>query len=238
MSSVMLAQLHAAEDPAQAKSELLTALDQLDQALRDELARGGSQAAEPARAHPGLRDELERLPRDHLHGAARLRALAHPQGDAAHEADAAQARREPRRRMGRHRRRRRGQGGADRGRRVPARPEALPPARRARPPGSAAARAAGHRQDAAREGGRPRVPRAVLLAVGVLVRRDVRGPRRRAHPAPLQRGAQGRACDRLHRRARRGRRQARLRPQLRARADAQPAAGRDGRLLVAPTRSS
>ena len=34
MSSLTLAQLPAADDPAQAKSELLAALDQLDQALR------------------------------------------------------------------------------------------------------------------------------------------------------------------------------------------------------------
>ena len=35
-----------------------------------------------------------------------------------------------------------------------------------------------------------RVGRAVLLAVGGVVRRDVRRPRRRAHPAPVRRGAQ------------------------------------------------
>ena len=52
----------------------------------------------------------------------------------------------------------------------------------------------------------PRVRRAVLLPVGGLVRRDVRRPRRRAHPAPLRRGAQGAAGDHLHRRARRRRR--------------------------------
>ncbi len=49
----------------------------------------------------------------------------------------------------------------------------------------------GHRQDAAGEGRRERVEREVLRAVGVLVRRDVRRPRRRAHPAPVPPGAQG-----------------------------------------------
>jgi cell division protease FtsH len=43
----------------------------------------------------------------------------------------------------------------------------------------------------------------------VVVRRDVRRPGRRAHPPPVPRGAQGRARDHLHRRARRRRRQAR-----------------------------
>ena len=131
-----------------------------------------------------------------------------------------------------HRRRRRGEGRADRGRRVPARPDAVPPARREGPAGRAAARPAGHRQDAARQGRRARVGRPVLLAVGELVRRDVRRPRRRAHPAPVRRGAQARAGRDLHRRARRRRRAPRLRQQLRARADAQPAARRDGRLRL------
>ena len=77
-----------------------------------------------------------------------------------------------------------------------------------------------------------RVRRAVLLPVGRLVRRDVRRPRRGAHPAAVRRGAQGAPGDHLHRRARRRRRRARLRQQLRARADAQPAARRDGRLRL------
>ena len=102
-----------------------------------------------------------------------------------------------------------------------------------------APRPARHRQDAAGQGGRPRVRRAVLLAVGVLVRRDVRRPRRRADPAPVRRGAQARAGDHLHRRARRRRRAPRHGQQLRARADAQPAPRRDGRLLLEqPTSSS
>ena len=100
--------------------------------------------------------------------------------------------RRPRGRLGRHRGRRRGQGGAA------ARSSSSCATRSAssalgatRAEGRAAARPARHRQDAAGQGRRPRVRRAVLLAVGVLVRRDVRRPRRGAHPAAVQRGAQG-----------------------------------------------
>ena len=56
--------------------------------------------------------------------------------------------------MGRRRRGRGGQGRAARGRRVPARPEALQVARRQGPEGHPAARPARHRQDAARQGSR------------------------------------------------------------------------------------
>ena len=48
--------------------------------------------------------------------------------------------------------------------------------------------------------------RQLLQPVGLLVRRDVRRPRRRPDPAPVQGGARERAGDHLHRRARRGRR--------------------------------
>ena len=111
-------------------------------------------------------------------------------------------------RVGRGRRRRPGQGRAARGRRVPDAtrsasrklgakvPEGHPPARPAR-----------HRQDAAGQGRGQRVRRAVLRAVGGQLRRDVRRPRRGPHPAPVRRGAQARAGDRLHRRDRRRRRQ-------------------------------
>ena len=63
----------------------------------------------------------------------------------------------------------------------------------------------GHRQDAARQGGREGVRREVLLAERLGVRGDVRRPRRLPHPQALRRGAQERAGDRLHRRARRRR---------------------------------
>ncbi len=56
-----------------------------------------------------------------------------------------------------------------------------------------------------------RVERQVLRSVGLVVRGDVRRPWRRAHPAPVPRGAQGVPGDHLHRRARRGRRHARQR---------------------------
>ena len=166
----------------------------------------------------------------HLHGPAGVLHLADAEADAADEAAADQAGVVLLDRLERGRGRRRGEGGAGRGRRVPARSEALPRARRAGAEGHPAARPARHRQDAAREGRRGRVRRAVLLPVGRVVRRDVRRAGRRAHPAPVRRGAQGAAGDHLHRRARRRRREARLGHELRARADAQPAAGRDGRL--------
>ena len=133
--------------------------------------------------------------------------------------------------VGRGRRRRRGQGRAAGGRRLPARPGALPRARREGAEGHPAARPARHRQDAAGQGGRQRVRRAVLRAVGR--RRFVEmfaGLGAARIRRLFARGAQARAGDRLHRRDRRRRRRARLGQQLRARADAQPAAGRDGRL--------
>ena len=75
--------------------------------------------------------------------------------------------------------------------------------------------------------------RVVLLAVGRGLRRVARRRRRGARARPVRQGAQDGAGDHLHRRARRRRAQARRghRPgQRRARADAEPAARRDGRL--------
>ena len=77
--------------------------------------------------------------------------------------------------------------------------------------------------------------REVLRAVGLLVRRDVRRPRRRAHPAAVPPGAQGGAGDHLHRRARRRRRHARQGHLGREGPDAQPAA-RGARRLRGPRR--
>ena len=99
--------------------------------------------------------------------------------------------------------------------------------------GGAAGRPPGHRQDAARPGHRRRGRRRLLHRLRRRVRRVAGRGRRGAHPRPLRQGAQDGAGDRLHRRARRRRAQARRRRrpgQRRARADAQPAAGRDGRL--------
>ncbi len=96
--------------------------------------------------------------------------------------------------------------------------------------GDPAARPARHRQDAARQGGRARVQRALLRTERERVRRDVRGARCGADPAAVQGGAQERSGDRLHRRARRGRGHARQRRLGREGPDAQPAARRARRL--------
>ncbi len=117
-------------------------------------------------------------------------------------------------------------------RRVPARPQALRAARRLGAQGDPPARAAGHRQDAAGQGGRLRVRCAVLRAVGGVVRRDVRRPGRRADQAAVRDRAQERTGDHLHRRARRRGRSSRQRHLRREGPDAQPAARRDGRLRV------
>ena len=91
----------------------------------------------------------------------------------------------------------------------------------------------GHRQDPARPGDRRRGQRAVLHHLRLRFRRDVRGRRRLARARHVRAGQEARAVHRVHRRDRRGRppprRRARRR-QRRARADAQPAPGRDGRL--------
>ena len=94
----------------------------------------------------------------------------------------------------RRRRHRRGEGGADRGRRLPAQPEKYRRLGGRIPHGVLLVRPAGHRQDAARARGRRRGGRAVLLDVGVRVRRGDRRRRRR------------RACATCSRRRRRRRR--------------------------------
>ena len=96
------------------------------------------------------------------------------------------------------RRRRRSQGGAAGDRRFSEEPERLRPARGAHAEGRAAGRPAGHRQDAARPGGRGRGRRAVLLDQRLGVRRDVRRRRRRAGARPVRAGAQEGAGDHLH----------------------------------------
>ena len=155
----------------------------------------------------------------------------HPQ----HEAEDDRPQVQLQRALGGRRRRRGGAGGARGDRRVPARPAALPEARRPRAQGRAAVRAAGHRQDAAGQGRGPRVGRELLLPERVVVRRDVRRAGRRPHPQAVRDGAQEPAGDRLHRRARRRRHVPhRRRPEPRARPDAEPAAGRAGRLRGEP----
>ena len=118
-------------------------------------------------------------------------------------------------------------------RRVPQGAAEVPEARRQDPQGRAADGPAGHRQDAARPGHRRRGQRAVLLDLGLRLRRDVRRRRRLAGARPLRAGQEERPLHHLHRRDRRRRAPPRRRPRRRprrARADAQPAAGRDGRL--------
>ncbi len=134
------------------------------------------------------------------------------------------------------RRRRRVRGG-DRGARrdqgVPAGARQVPGRRRQDPQGRAALRPARHRQDAARPRGRRRGRRAVLLDLRLRLRRDVRRRRRVPRPRPVRAGQGERPGDRLHRRDRRRRpppRRRHGRRPRRARADPQPAAGRDGRL--------
>ena len=100
------------------------------------------------------------------------------------------------------------------------------------PEGHPAARTARHRQDAAGQGRRARVRRAVLRAVGGLLRRDVRRASAPRASGACSRCAQARAGDHLHRRARRRRRPPRHGHLRREGPDAQPAARRDGRLRL------
>ena len=131
------------------------------------------------------------------------------------------------------RRRRRGQAGPAGDRRIPARSRQIPAARRQDSARRAAGRPARHRQDADRARGRGRSQRAVLHHFGLRLRRDVRRRRRQPRARHVRAGEEERALHHLHRRNRRGRPPSRRRPrrrQRRARADAQPVAGRDGRL--------
>ena len=132
-------------------------------------------------------------------------------------------------------RRRRGQGRAAGDHRVPEGAAEVPEARRAHPQGRAADGPSGHRQDAARPRHRRRGQRAVLLDLGLRLRRDVRRRRRLARARPVRAGQEERALHHLHRRDRRRRPPPRRRPRRRprrARADPEPAARRDGRLRV------
>ena len=128
---------------------------------------------------------------------------------------------------------RRGEGRSGRAGRLPARSVQVPEARRAHPARRADGRLARHRQDAARARHRGRSEGAVLLDLGLRLRRDVRRRRRGPRARHVRAGEEACAVHRVHRRDRRGRPPARRGPrrrQRRARADAEPAAGRDGRL--------
>ena len=133
----------------------------------------------------------------------------------------------------RRRRLRRGDRGARRDQGVPPGAGQVPGGRRQDPQGRAALRPSGHRQDPARPRRRRRGRRAVLLDLRLRLRRDVRRRGCLPRPRPLRAGEGERPGDRLHRRDRRRRpppRRRHGRRSRRARADAQPAARRDGRL--------
>ena len=116
---------------------------------------------------------------------------------------------------------------------IPREPEEVPGARRPDPQGRPALRPSRHRQDAARPRRRRRGRRPVLLDLRLGLRRDVRRRRRQPRPRPLRAGQAELALHHLHGRDRRRRpppRRRHGRRSRRARADAEPAAGRDGRL--------
>jgi cell division protease FtsH len=122
--------------------------------------------------------------------------------------------------------------------RLPEGPAEVPEARRPHSARPAAGRPSGHRQDAAGQVHRGRGQGAVLLISGSdFVEMFVGvGAARARHVRERQ---EERALHHLHRRNRRRRPPARRRPgrrQRRARADAQPDAGRDGRLRDQPGR--
>ena len=133
------------------------------------------------------------------------------------------------------RRGRRGRGGrgAAGDQRLPRGPAPVPGHGGEDPQGRPAVRAARHGQDPAGPGRGGRGRRAVLLDLGLGLRRDVRRCRRQPGARPVPAGQAVGAGDHLRRRDRRRRppprRRARRRSR-RARADAQPAARRDGRL--------
>ena len=115
-------------------------------------------------------------------------------------------------------------------------PEEVHRARRPHSEGRAAGRPARHRQDAAGARRGRRSQGALLQHERIRVRRDVRRRRRRARARSVPAGRGEGALHHLHRRARRARARARAEPDgvaRRARADAQPAARRDGRLRLA-----
>ena len=133
----------------------------------------------------------------------------------------------------RHRRLRGRQAGDHRGRRLPAHARALPRDRRPRAEGHAAGRSSRHRQDVVRPRRRRRGRRRLPVGHRFRLHGDVRGRRRQPRARPVPAGPQDGSGDHLHRRDRLDRPQARCRSRRRprrARADAEPDAGRDGRL--------
>ena len=118
-------------------------------------------------------------------------------------------------------------------RQLPPRSHQVSGDRRVHAQGRAAGGPSGHRQDHAGQGCGRRGQRALLLHVRLGVRGDVRGHGRVQGARPVQAGQGESSLHRVHRRDRRHRPEAQRRPvrrQRRARADAEPAAHRDGRL--------
>ena len=196
----------------------------------------------PRRRHARRRARLAQLGRDgdgrRVSRAARLHRLSdHGRAHPVHLGPRARRRaRRSRHHVPGRRRRRRGQGRSQGNRRFPARAGPLLGDRRPHPEGRAARRPSGHGQDAAGAVDRGRSRRAVPLRQRIGLRRDVCRRRRLARAPAVPRRAPPSVLHRLHRRARRRRPQPRrqLAQPRRARADAQSAARRDGRLRAAP----
>ena len=131
----------------------------------------------------------------------------------------------------------RGEGRARRDREVSAQPVEVFVAGRARAKGCAARRASGHRQNAPGACGRRRSRRAVLLRERLGVHRGLCRRWRVARAEAVRAGQVEGAGDHLHRRARCHRQEPfrwkRRRRNRRARADAESAARRDGRVRLA-----
>ncbi|CAA9219985.1 MAG: Cell division protein FtsH, partial [uncultured Corynebacteriales bacterium] len=181
----------------------------------------GQPAADPADRLPAvLHHELgagRRLPGDELRQVeGQAGQQGHPEDD-----------------VRRRRRGGRGHRGAPGDQGVPGEPGQVPGHRRQDPQGRPAVRPARHRQDAAGPRGRRRGRGAVLLDLRLGLRRDVRRRRRLPGAGPVRAGQDQRAGDHLRGRDRRRRpapRRRHGRRPRRARADPQPAAGRDGRV--------
>ena len=186
---------NAARSQAEEQRKLRSRLHRPGRARTDQGARKGrrpvqrrieqeQRAAEPAHLHPAVRalPRLLDLPDEPGPGrrlesdVVRQVARQAPVGRLAED------------HLPRRRRRGRGRGGAARDQGVPREPQEVPGARRAHPHRRAAVRAAGHRQDAARARRRRRGGRAVLLDLGLGLRRDVRRRRRLARARPVRAG--------------------------------------------------
>ncbi|CAA9492508.1 MAG: Cell division protein FtsH, partial [uncultured Sphingomonadaceae bacterium] len=182
-------------------------------------------AAEPA-ADPAARRPVLVLPRQRPGRRQPGHAVRQVEGQAGLQGG-------PEGHLRRRRRRERGRRGAPRDQGVPLRARQVPGRGREDPQGRAALRPARHRQDAAGPRRRRRGRGAVLLDLGLRLRRDVRRRRRLAGARPVRAGQEQRPGDHLRRRDRRRGPPPRCRHgrrPRRARADPEPAAGRDGRV--------